>query len=265
MGNVVPSAFARVLVVSLRRFVQVNKARDDESDETPFRVPALPTELRCLAAPAGIEPATRCSSIGIRHVSRSFRFLATKVCETSQYLEARPREGPRTPGLAPYQCSLAGIRQDSGSAITPHGDDGFVETRHFTDVVSTCIRRKVGRPILFLCLKERPRGRGRKPKTFSGFSDVVQGKHSPRFALLFVGGDTPSSRRPPPTVLFVCGDTRNESRHARWCQTSIFSISPTQWAEPIEPLANVATASNTASENPPTFKISSRSIACVVP
>ncbi len=50
-----------------------------------------------------------------------------------------------------------------------------------------------------------------------------------------------------------------------WRQTASDSITPTQWSPLSSPFAKVARISNTASEKPPTFRMSARSCACVEP
>ena len=93
----------------------------------------------------------------------------------------------------------------------------------------------------------RPGGQVRDPGTFFGYSDVVPGSIPPgRFSCAW------RLAQPEPAA-------------TRVFHTSIFSISPTQWAGPSVPSLKRMIVSNTASEKPPTFKMSSRSGACVVP
>lgn len=56
---------------------------------------------------------------------------------------------------------------------------------------------------------------------------------------------------------------RRNARTGSWLYNSIASINPTQWAGFNSPAAKLAMISKTASEKPPTFRMSSRSAACV--
>ena len=144
------------------------------------------------------------------------------------------------------------------------------ETGHLTDVVSTafgpesCVsfqREGSREPTLTApspCLSgERVGERGRPRTQWHLLSSPLSSTPSGREAV---------NRRSSKAALFRRAGCRPEAASrppVRVAHTATPSITPTQWSALSSPLAKVARISNTASENPPTFRMSARSAACV--
>ena len=229
---VVPSAFTAKNGASLRQGLVKRSC----STRLSYGPPVL--------GPAGFEPATTslrgCSSTCIRNAtSKQTRQGTARRLASAGY----PASGVRSP-KAP--CSPACIRVKpfipfkysrvaTRNPVKPWRLERCSSTRHSPldnthQVGATCDQiRKSCRPVSWLraCRPARPYG-----------------------AVLLRA--------------FACG-TFLTSLPSYCAANETFSISLTQCSDPVLPSANVAISVNTASENPPTFMMSRRSAACVVP
>ena len=118
------------------------------------------------------------------------------------------------------------------------------ETGHSTDVVSTAFGPES-------CVRHRPSFRRRRGDESHSSPNRASSRRLLRNLLALrprrAGCRPEAASRPP----------------VRVAHTATPSITPTQWSALSSPLAKVARSSKTASENPPTFRMSARSAACV--
>lgn len=191
-----------------------------------------------------------CNPTGIRQPKCSgsgATSWARRIC-LSYRVRTRPGIEPGPPGhTGRSTCSPAGILAASRvSKIKLGPTSRDAETGHLTDVVSTAFGPES-------CVRHRPSFRRSRGDESHSSPNRASSPRLLRNLLALrprrAGCRHEAASRPP----------------VRVAHTATPSITPTQWSALSSPLANVARSSNTASENPPTFRMSARSCACVEP